>query len=270
MTPTPPPTDDKLLPCPFCGETAGVLFTPTCDRKTPYNPADRAFPIVRCASCFAEAHGTDWDQRGKTAIAAWNTRAALRPEPSPIRTKLPSPCDDEALERELVEAVKIARTSDAKYVSDILDATSVLNIVLQITEGSDILDRLIERHLNDHFATLADATAQVIERDFPELKPQTSPDDAPVLDQHESAALQNDNINGCGPLALQMEAEYQRTRAAVLARMDRRAVIEACVAALKDKQKMLIDVGCDGPVVNAFSSAMGVIRSLADKETGNG
>lgn len=52
-----------------------------------------------------------------------------------------------------------------------------------------------------------------------------------------------------------------------LASMDRRAVIEACVAALKDKQKMLIDVGCDGPVVNAFSSAMGVIRSLADKET---
>ena len=42
--------------------------------------------------------------------------------------------------------------------------------------------------------------------------------------------------------------------------------IEDACAALKAQQAMLIDVGCDGPVVNAFSSAMGVIRALKTKE----
>ena len=65
----------ELLPCPFCGGT-GVTWPPTCTRFTPYNPADRAFPIVRCYSCCAEAHGTNWGHVD-TAIAAWNRRAAL-------------------------------------------------------------------------------------------------------------------------------------------------------------------------------------------------
>jgi hypothetical protein len=65
---------EALLPCPFCGERNAVVLSPTCDRKTPYNPADRAFPVVRCASCDVEVPGKDWDQSCKSAIAAWNRR----------------------------------------------------------------------------------------------------------------------------------------------------------------------------------------------------
>ena len=226
MTPTPPPTpDDKLLPCPFCGAAA----------KSGYIRDGRRIHCTNgdcVAGGPARFHGpVGMASAEDRAIAAWNTRAALRPpEPSPIRTKLPSPCDDEALERELVEAVKIARTSDAKYVSDILDATSVLNIVLQITEGSDILDRLIERHLNDHFATLADATAQVIERDFPESKPQPSPDDAAVLDDYDLTCM-------TGTLDAKMKA-----RAAVIARMAGK-VPQGCMAIPEAAWAFLTGVG---------------------------
>lgn len=65
----------ELKPCPFCGGTHVMMFEPTCRKETPYNPADRLFPIVRC-QCGAEAIGKDEDYRGATAIAAWNTRAS--------------------------------------------------------------------------------------------------------------------------------------------------------------------------------------------------
>lgn len=228
---------EALLPCPFCKGAAEIITGPITDRFG-----------VRCTSC-----GVWRDDRATAklgAIYAWNTRAALRPEPSPIRTKLPSPCDDEALERELVEAVKIARTSDAKYVSDILDATSVLNIVLQITEGSDILDRLIERHLNDHFATLADATAQVIERDFPELKPQPSPDDAALLDEHADALAEWKHIESeyaeTSPNYVAAKARFEQARAAVLARMSRVAALEAALMAIRGKASELVEFYASG------------------------
>lgn len=64
----------KLLPCPFCGGEADVSPR-TCDRSTPYNPADRAFPIVRCA-CGAEIAGENWSGVD-SAINAWNRRAPL-------------------------------------------------------------------------------------------------------------------------------------------------------------------------------------------------
>jgi hypothetical protein len=62
------------------------------------------------------------------------------------------PCDDKELEVALIEAVKIARTSKAKYVGDLLDEISVRNIVLQITEGSTILDDLIAKHVRARLA----------------------------------------------------------------------------------------------------------------------
>jgi hypothetical protein len=61
--------------------------------------------------------------------------------------KIPRPCDDADLERRLIVEVKTARASNAKYIGDILDDTSVRNIVLQITEGSAILDDLIAKHV---------------------------------------------------------------------------------------------------------------------------
>jgi hypothetical protein len=65
-----------ILPCPFCGYTAWMI-PPTCNKQTPYDPADRAFPIVRCWKCNAEACGTDWDESGKSAIEKWNTRVEV-------------------------------------------------------------------------------------------------------------------------------------------------------------------------------------------------
>lgn len=61
--------------------------------------------------------------------------------------KIPRPCDDADLERRLIVEVKTARTSNAKYVGDILGDASVRNIVLQITEGSTILEDLIAKHV---------------------------------------------------------------------------------------------------------------------------
>lgn len=67
------------------------------------------------------------------------------------------PCDDKQLEDALYEAIAKARTSDAKRIDTIIGPTSIQNIVLQITEGSTILDDLIERHittLRAHVAAL--------------------------------------------------------------------------------------------------------------------
>jgi len=64
-----------LLPCPFCGSTKVQALARTCDRGTPYNPADRSYPVVRCV-CGAEVAGKDWGEPD-TAITAWNRRAAL-------------------------------------------------------------------------------------------------------------------------------------------------------------------------------------------------
>lgn len=76
----------ELLPCPFCGNCAATVYPRTCDKDTPYNPRDRAFPIVRCGKCLAEMPGKAW--RGEsTAIEAWNRRAMLQaapPAPAPM------------------------------------------------------------------------------------------------------------------------------------------------------------------------------------------
>lgn len=68
---------DATAPCPFCGANgpAVSVYPRTCNKSTPYNAADRAFPIVRCRSCGAEAAGKDWGEPD-TAIAAWNRRAS--------------------------------------------------------------------------------------------------------------------------------------------------------------------------------------------------
>jgi len=69
-----------LAPCPFCGSTEAQAIDRTCDRDTPYNPADYAYPRVICR-CGVQVPGENW--RGKdTAIAAWNRRAASNPAPS--------------------------------------------------------------------------------------------------------------------------------------------------------------------------------------------
>ena len=66
----------ELLPCPFCGSERHMNLSPTCDRTTPYNPHDRAFPIIRCLGCFTDVPGENFDATGKSASAAWNRRAS--------------------------------------------------------------------------------------------------------------------------------------------------------------------------------------------------
>lgn len=68
--------DRRYQPCPFCGGTDISLFKPTCRPETPYNPADRLYPWVRCNTCYAEVVGESRDYAGDTAAAAWNTRDA--------------------------------------------------------------------------------------------------------------------------------------------------------------------------------------------------
>jgi len=65
-----------LLSCPFCGESKAMMFEPTCRPETPYNPADRLYPIVRCMSCYCEVAGSNEDYSGITAITAWNRRTS--------------------------------------------------------------------------------------------------------------------------------------------------------------------------------------------------
>ena len=87
----------ELKPCPFCGGTSPLVFPRTCNKDTPYNPADRAFPIVRCSGCYGEAAGSNWSEPA-TAIAAWNRRtdplAASHQRLKEALEKLRSSCDD--------------------------------------------------------------------------------------------------------------------------------------------------------------------------------
>lgn len=69
---------EELKPCPFCRSTDVRATERTCDKSSPYNPDDRAFPIVRCGNCFCSVPGKDWTDVA-TAITAWNTRAAQQP-----------------------------------------------------------------------------------------------------------------------------------------------------------------------------------------------
>jgi hypothetical protein len=62
-----------LLPCPFCASPNPAVLARTCNRDTPYNPMDRAFPEVRCRGCGASVPGDNWG-KPESAINAWNTR----------------------------------------------------------------------------------------------------------------------------------------------------------------------------------------------------
>jgi Lar family restriction alleviation protein len=65
-----------LKPCPFCGSTSQTLIGPTRDKSTIHGPNGRAYPIILCGGCSADVPGEDFDTEGRSAIEAWNRRAA--------------------------------------------------------------------------------------------------------------------------------------------------------------------------------------------------
>jgi hypothetical protein len=67
----------ELLPCPFCASKNTDVRQPTCTRESPYDPLDRAYPIVRCGKCYAEISGDDFDSSCRTAVHKWNLRNGL-------------------------------------------------------------------------------------------------------------------------------------------------------------------------------------------------
>jgi len=72
---------NELKPCPFCGSKNVTAFARTCNKDSKYNPADRAFPIVRCRECGACSEGRDWSEP-ITAITKWNERATKATQPA--------------------------------------------------------------------------------------------------------------------------------------------------------------------------------------------
>jgi len=60
--------------CPFCGKTETYMLKPDCSRTDPKDVGTRAFPYMVCRQCHASVSGQNYDQSGKTAIEAWNTR----------------------------------------------------------------------------------------------------------------------------------------------------------------------------------------------------
>ena len=71
------------------------MFPRTCDKNTPYNPADRAFPVARCG-CGAEVAGKDWG-KPETAAEKWNARALLAQQSQEPKAE-DAPSDSELLD----------------------------------------------------------------------------------------------------------------------------------------------------------------------------
>lgn len=52
-----------------------MAVPPTCSKNSPYDPADRAFPVAICNGCTASIGGKNWDDSCESAVKVWNTRA---------------------------------------------------------------------------------------------------------------------------------------------------------------------------------------------------
>lgn len=135
----------QLQPCPFCGGVNLFLSPPTCRLKTPYNPADRLYPIVMCRTCHAEIAGANEDYRGGTAIAAWNRRAL--------------PAEAEGMEM----AAKICEKNDSQWKSEgamIGKPPESQQRCLARAEGSNLDARMIRQAASALRATEQQQTGQ--------------------------------------------------------------------------------------------------------------
>jgi len=101
----------ELLPCPFCGYEKHMVLSPNCTKTDPYDPGDRAFPVIRCGGCFTDVPGDNWDFNGASAVKRWNTRVG----------KTHAADDPEYTEGVCDDGAAILRDGVMMTVSDILE-----------------------------------------------------------------------------------------------------------------------------------------------------
>lgn len=72
----------ELMPCPFCGGSRVLVL------RAEKGSEHRIYPMVRCMGCYLDLPGKngDYSADGKSAVAAWNTRADLGPQWRPIQS----------------------------------------------------------------------------------------------------------------------------------------------------------------------------------------
>lgn len=161
--PSAPPTPPQLLACPRKHQAdlewrGAGWFCEECEQ-----PVDIVFRAPLPAAVEGKEGGpislmmhtvglTDldhFDSAGKTRATVWLPdglyRSGKRVEVAE-GAEVVKPCDDQELQRELYEALSNARTGDGYRFSDIMDEVGLRNGVLQITEGSNALDKLVARH----------------------------------------------------------------------------------------------------------------------------
>ncbi len=187
MTPTPPPTpDDKLLPCPFCGGKASI------ERYGDH----RQSTIYKCDDCSCSLEtGEEWSH-GKR----WNTRAALAPTQPTVwhDGAPPKPWRDEWFIAVTTYGDRVVLTSlPEEYAYDFKTADETYIKADKIKKWMQFPD-------SEYIAP----------------SPTPSPDDAAVLDAYFWARY-NDGRNERG--GDKNAPTLGQARAAVLARMDRRA-----------------------------------------------
>lgn len=98
--------EKALEPCAHCGSENMMVLGPTCTKASEYDPADTAFPRVRCMSCGCEVPGKDWDASLKSAIAGWNRRA-----PNSFQNGNSSTARAKALEDAEAEVERLKKTA---------------------------------------------------------------------------------------------------------------------------------------------------------------
>lgn len=64
--------ENKLKPCPFCGEEATIIGGPENWTPTFYDPDSGGEPIAVVCKCGCGLYGAFWDY--SDAVKAWNQR----------------------------------------------------------------------------------------------------------------------------------------------------------------------------------------------------
>ena len=146
---------DELKPCPFCGSKHVTAYARTCNKDSKYDPADRAFPIVRCRECGACSEGRDWSEP-ITAITKWNARAeSMTAQLESLRAQVAT------LTAELANKSRLFASCDAAHTElteQYLEVTRELARVKALVAGSQTVGYYVyvSEHQNAYIVEDAD------------------------------------------------------------------------------------------------------------------